>query len=409
MELEAKKKLDLAAIASIPVIMTLANSMLIPVLPLMEKKLDISSLQSSLIITVYAATAIVCIPFAGYLSDRLGRKKVIIPSLILAAIGGLISGLAAWLLKDSAYWVILIGRFVQGIGAAGSFPIVLPLVGDMFKREEDVSAGLGMIETSNTFGKVLSPILGAALALIVWYMPLLIIPPVCLISIIAVWLLVKVPANTDSDSDEKNIRAFLQQIKEIFGHSGKWLTAIFVIGGISMLVLFGVLFYLSSILEDKHDIDGVYKGMILAVPLLAVCLASFLTGKWIGQRKRLMKWLTFLALAILTAAMALSAHFNGSNLWVLISLASISGIGIGAALPCLDALITEGIDKKQRGTITSLYSSMRFIGVAAGPLLTSVLMKHELAMFYTFASMSLVAGLFALFAIKPESEQGQSK
>ena len=40
------------------------------------------------------------------------------------------------------------------------------------------------------------------------------------------------------------------------------------------------------------------------------------------------------------------------------------GIGIGMALPCLDALITQGIEKEQRGTVTSFYSSMRFIGVA---------------------------------------------
>ncbi|RNB67258.1 hypothetical protein EDM52_22920 [Brevibacillus invocatus] len=37
------------------------------------------------------------------------------------------------------------------------------------------------------------------------------------------------------------------------------------------------------------------------------------------------------------------------------------------ALPCLDAFITEGIKKEERGTISAIYSSMRFIGVALGP------------------------------------------
>lgn len=79
----------LISIASIPLVMTLGNSMLIPVLPMIEKELSITSLQASLLITVYSVVAIFCIPIAGFLSDHVGRKRVIIPSLILAGIGGL--------------------------------------------------------------------------------------------------------------------------------------------------------------------------------------------------------------------------------------------------------------------------------------------------------------------------------
>src|SRR5699024_106088 len=148
-----KKTLDLFAVASVPLVMTLGNSMLIPVLPMMENELGISPFQSSLIITVYSLIAIVLIPIAGYLSDRFGRKKIIVPSLIITAIGGLVSGLAAMLMNES-FILILIGRIIQGIGASGTFPVVLPLIGDMYKEDQKVSAGLGMVETSNTIGKV---------------------------------------------------------------------------------------------------------------------------------------------------------------------------------------------------------------------------------------------------------------
>ncbi|MEH7110710.1 MFS transporter, partial [Bacillus sp. JJ1764] len=188
----SKQKWAILSLSSIPLVMTLGNSMLIPILPSMEKELSISSLQSSLVITVYSIVAIILIPVAGYLSDHIGRKKVIIPSLILAGIGGIISGWAAWKFEN-AYWVILIGRSLQGVGAAGAFPIVLPLVGDMFKNEDDVSVCLGLIETSNTFGKVLSPIFGAFLAGILWYMPFFAFPVFCAVSIILMIFLVKSP------------------------------------------------------------------------------------------------------------------------------------------------------------------------------------------------------------------------
>jgi ACDE family multidrug resistance protein len=156
------KKGDLAALASIPLIMTLGNSMLIPILPQISRELHISSFQVSMLITVYAVVAILLIPIAGYLSDKVGRKAVIIPSLIIAGIGGGICGVAPWFSNGMMlYWIIIAGRFLQGIGAAGAFPTVLPLVGDMFNDDKEVSKSLGIIETSNTFGKVLSPILGS--------------------------------------------------------------------------------------------------------------------------------------------------------------------------------------------------------------------------------------------------------
>lgn len=117
----------LIALASIPLIMTLGNSMLLPILPQISKKLGINAFQVSMIITVYGLIAILMIPVAGYLSDRFGRKIVILPSLILAAIGGAICVAAAWFLTGvTAYWVILGGRLVQGIGAAGAFRSSFP-------------------------------------------------------------------------------------------------------------------------------------------------------------------------------------------------------------------------------------------------------------------------------------------
>jgi ACDE family multidrug resistance protein len=386
---EVGKKWDLAALASIPLIMTLANSMLIPVLPLMQQKLNISSVQSSLIITVYAAISILCIPIAGYLSDRFGRKVVILIGLSIAAVGGLVSGLA--------------GRFIQGIGASGAFPIVLPLVGDMFDSEEEVSSGLGMIETANTFGKVLSPVLGSALALVVWFLPLAVIPLISLISILGVIFLVKVPKQK---SNKKNsLKNFLHSIKNILTEEGRWLYAIFSIGGISMFIMFGFLYYLSSILEKQYHIEGIWKGLLLAIPLIAICLASFISGKMVGENKIRMKWFIVIGTAILAMMMFICGIMNTKGLLFLLTFMFISGAGIGLSLPSLDALITVGIEKKQRGTITSLYSSARFIGVAVGPLIASWLLMSEVLLFYLFAGFALLCMVLALLMIKPSKDQ----
>lgn len=131
---KSKRTLDLISLASIPFIMVLGNSMLIPILPQIKQELNITQFQVSLIITLFSFSAAIVIPFSGFLSDRFGRKKVIIPSLILFAIGGVVAGLALWFLKEqTAYWTMLAGRTIQGIGAAGTAPIAMALVGDIFK------------------------------------------------------------------------------------------------------------------------------------------------------------------------------------------------------------------------------------------------------------------------------------
>ncbi|WP_336785601.1 MFS transporter [Paenibacillus sp. MMO-177] len=396
--MEKKKQLDLASIATIPLTMTLANSILIPVLPSMQKAMGITAVQSSLLITAYAAVAILFIPIAGYLSDRIGRKKVILPGLLLVAAAGAFCGFAA-ISFQKPYALIMAGRLVQGLGAAGCFPVVLPLVGDLFKREEDVSNGLGIVETANTFGKVLAPIIGSALAMWTWYMPFWFIPVFSLISFILVAIWVKAP------KDKKPAVPFSQFVRDVislFREKGRWIWGVYVAGGINMFAIFASLFYLSEILEERGS-HGIVKGCLVAIPLAALCSTSWAIGKWIGQNKKLMKWISVIGFVEAAGCLVFLAFGVRDSIWFIITLLFAGSVGLGAALPTLDALLTEGIEKEQRGTITSIYSSIRFLGVAAGPPLAALLIEHSKpSLFWLLTACCIAAALIALLTIKPK-------
>ncbi|MEY8346995.1 MFS transporter [Bacillus cereus] len=387
----------LIALASVPLVMTLGNSMLIPILPTIEKKLHISSLQVSMIITIYSILAILLIPIAGYLSDRWGRKMVMVLSLLIAAIGGGVTGWVSWKVENPYIW-ILVGRAIQGIGAAGAMPVVIPCVGDLYKDEKQVSIGLGIIETSNTFGKVLSPILGSALAAVVWFLPFWAIPVLCAVAIILLLLLVKAKKQ---ENQALPFKEFIQSIGSTFREKGRWLVAIFALGAIIMLILFGILFYLSTILESKYNIHGIWKGCILAIPLLVLSIGSYMAGKKIGDNQVVMKKCIYIGFTLAAVSVILPLFLKG--IYLLLFCFIIMGVGIGIALPCLDALITQGIEKEQRGTVTSFYSSMRFIGVAAGPPLYSYFMKgtdHEV--FYLTCIFAVAGAMITIIGIKPK-------
>ena len=373
----------IVSLASIPLIMTLGNSMLIPVLPILEDKVGITAFQSSMIITSYSVAAIILIPIAGYLSDRFGRKKVILPSLVLALVGGLVAGFASWKLEDP-YTIIIIGRILQGMGAAGAMPIVLPLVGDLYHDDEEkTSTTLGIIETSNTFGKVLSPILGSLFAAILWFLPFFSISVLSLISIVLIFFFVKVP----KDEDEPiKFKEFLNNTKKVFRAEGKWLSAVFLNGVLVMLILFSMLFFLSENLEKTHDIKGIKKGFVLAIPLLILCIASFISGRKIKGNLKTIKMLMITCLITMSVSVVF-VGFSSNKLFLLLIVTSMVGLAIGALLPALDAIITDNIQKDLRGTVTSFYSSARFIGVAAGPPVMSIVMKNYLNVSYIAAGV----------------------
>jgi len=386
------------ALASVPFVLVLGNSMIVPILPTLERQLGISNFQTSLVVTLFSVTAALVIPLAGYLSDRFSRKHVIVPALLIYGGAGILSGLAAF--WQSYSWLIVF-RAIQGIGAAGTTPIALALVGDMYKGAQE-SKALDLIEASNGFGKVVSPIFGSLLALLVWFAPFFALPVCCLISLLAILFLVKEPK---PDREPKPLSQYAESVKRIFAKDGKWLFATFFSGSLSMFILFGVLFFLSNILEQPpYGINGVWKGFILAIPLFGMVVTAYLTGAIIRKNGVLIRLLMNIGLALMVASLALAIWWN-KNLYLFVGLLTASSIGTGMILPCFTTMITGAVEKEERGMITSLYSSLRFLGVAIGPPIFGWLMGiSRQTVFVVVSALALLALGLVFFWVKPDKQ-----
>ncbi len=389
-------------IALIPLVLVLGNSMIVPVLPTMKAKLDLTQFQTSLIITVFSFAAGIIIPLVGYLSDRFGRKNIIVPSLIIYGLGGILSGFAAWKMGN-AYTMILIGRIIQGIGAAGTAYIAMALVGDLYSGAQE-SKALGLIESSNGTGKILSPILGSLIALISWFAVFFAFPILCFITAVLVWFIVK----EEKRVEFKPLPKYLNDLKKTFKQEGKWLIPALMVGATGLFILFGVLFYLSDVIEDTFKIDGIFKGSLLAVPLLGLVVTSYITGAKIKQNDKLIRKSMVIGLLLLSASMVTVAFFK--QLYWMMGFLTMGSIGTGLLLPCLNTLITGAVPKSERGMITSLYGSVRFLGVAFGPPIFGWLMgiSHK-TLFFSVSGLSIVALLIAFFFINPVKGRGAKR
>ncbi|TCN27432.1 ACDE family multidrug resistance protein [Mesobacillus foraminis] len=401
---QKNKGMTIVAIGSIPLILVLGNSMLIPVLPRMKTELGISQFQVSMVISVFSIAAAIMIPVLGYLSDRFSRKAVVIPALILYGIGGILAGAAAAWFSSPYMWIIA-GRIMQGIGAAGTTSMAMALTGDLFKGGEQ-SRVLGLVEASNGFGKVISPIIGSLVALLFWYAAFWAFPIFCLASILLTVFFIK---EKKKEKEPPPVGKYVKGLLSVFKTEGRWLFAAYLTGATCLFTLFGILFYISDILEKEHQIDGVLKGAILAIPLLFMTTTSYITGSKIGKNMRLMKSLIILGLILMTASFASLVLFT--SLVPFFAVLAVSSIGTGLALPCINSFITGSVPADRRGFVTSLYGSVRFLGVAIGPPIYGALMEwSRTGMFLVTAGLTLFVALLCLMLIHvPKKEPAKHR
>lgn len=353
-------KIQLFLLCLVPFIMVLGNSMLIPVLPEIKKAVQINQFKVGLLITAFSVPAGIVIPFAGILSDQIGRKKVMAPALIIYGIGGIIAGIASMVLKKP-FLGILAGRVIQGIGAGGTYQLAMAMTGDIFQTQERVMA-LGLLESSNGLGKVVSPILGASFALIAWYFPFFAYGALAIPIGFALLFLVREKA----DFKKQELEKYTDAIKDIFKNKAPGLLSSFFAGMIALFTLFGISSLYSDILEKDYAIFGIKKGLILAVPVFIMALLSFILGLLLKKTKN--KGLrAYVLVGMIFILLGQGLFLFGKSMGFKLFSLSLLGAGVGLVMTPINTLVTGSASTKRRGIITCLYGSLRFFGVAIGP------------------------------------------
>lgn len=392
--MKSSMKLPFAALSAVPFIMVLGNSMLIPVLPNIRSALGLSEFQGGLIITAFSIPAGLIIPFAGFLSDRFGRKTIMAPALIVYGLGGLIAGASA-ILFPRTYMPILAGRVVQGIGAGGTYQLAMALTGDIFQSKERTKA-LGLLEASNGLGKVVSPVAGAAAGLLAWFAPFFVYGFLAIPVAFAVWFLIREP---QASRQKRPLKVYFSQLRSIMKDKAVTLLASYAAGAVALFILFGVLSFYSDVLEQDFGVKGFTKGFVIAGPVLAMAIMSYVSGTMLQKQiGKFLKALVVAGLLAVTAGLAVLAFVQTPAAFF--SALVAVGAGTGLILPSLNTLITSSAPTEERGIVTSLYGTVRFFGVAIGPPAFGLALKlGRPSMFLGAAVLTLVTTATAFFLI----------
>ncbi len=400
--MKASTRVPFTVLCGVPFVMVLSNSMLIPALPLMQSAMNLSAFQIGLVVTAFSVPAGLTIPIAGYLSDHFGRKVIIVPALFIFGIGGLLAGVAGLLIPNPFIW-ILAARVLQGIGGGGTYQLAMALTGDIFQTAERAKA-LGLLESANGLGKVISPIIGSLAALVIWFAPFFIYPLLAIPVALGVWWVVKEP---EAEMSKQGLGEYLASVWQVLKKNALSLTAAFLAGLLALFMLFGVLSYLSDVLEESYGIEGLAKGFVIAIPVLAMAVTSYLSGRWLqNQGGQVCKWASMGGMLLIAVALLAPAFTSG--LYLLLTAITVQGIGTGLSLPAINLLITGAAAHEERGMITCLYGTMRFFGAAFGPPVFGLFVAgSKVPLFIVSAVAMTIAGVLAFTCIKaPQLQDG---
>jgi DHA1 family tetracycline resistance protein-like MFS transporter len=128
----------------------------IPILPFLSPQLGASTMDIALIIVSYAACSGLCGPFWGRLSDRIGRKPVIMICLVGSAVAYVL------LANSSELWMVYCARAFAGL-VAGNIGVASAMMADL-TTSENRARGMGLIGAAFGMGLVLGPVMGGLLS-----------------------------------------------------------------------------------------------------------------------------------------------------------------------------------------------------------------------------------------------------
>jgi predicted MFS family arabinose efflux permease len=290
------------------------------------------------------------IPF-GLLSDRLGRKVMIVFGLILFAIGSAVAALS------TSIGGVILGRVLQGAGAIGS--VVLALVADLTREENRTKAmaTVGItIGASFMVALVAGPIIAAFIGVrgIFWLMVVF-----ALIGIAITEFAVPSPRQVRVHRDAETVPGLIGLVlrnKELL-RLDIGIFALHAMLTASFLVV-------PELLRATLGIST-HNDWLIYLPVLALSVVVMVPAIIIAEKHRHMKGV-FVAAVIALIASQVLLYLGSGNLYVLLVALVIFFSGFNIMEASLPSLVTKTAPPDAKGTATGIYSSLQFLGIFAG-------------------------------------------
>ncbi|BCL38008.1 MFS transporter [Nostoc sp. MS1] len=349
------QELNFQIICAVTLIAVIGVSSVTPAFPGLAKALEVEPKNLGLLVTVFTFPAVILGPIIGVLADRLGRKKIIVPSLFLFGIAGTACAFA----RD--FNLLLWLRLLQGIGAASLLSLSITLIGDLYTGNRRTAA-MGFNASVSSIGTASYPTIGGALATLGWYYPFM-LPIVA----IPIGLLVIFGLNNPEPKGDRNLKKYLTNAGKVL--KNRRLFGLFIASAANFALLYGAyITYLPQLISDVFKQPPATIGILLS----SVSVAITITSSQLGRLARKYNPTTLIRASFLLYALALFIVPFMPSIWFLLIPTTIFGIGLGVGFPSIQTLLADLAPREYLATILSVNGTFLGLGQTLGPLLMGI-------------------------------------
>jgi len=360
-----------------------------PVFPVYITELGMGGTELGALAASFAVTRILLSGPLGGLSDRVGRKRMLVYSLLGFAIANVIYALA----QDAV--VMVAARSLEGAVSAGFFPAANAFVSDMTTPKNRGTA-MGYLSTGSMVGFVVGPVVGGVLAEFLGIrLPFIVAALLSLFTMLLLSVLIHEPERKPMSGIVKKSRVSLKQaLSHAYTTYGALGVAMFA--NMFAIGVLEVAFMLDAV--TRFGIGPMEIGGFFGVIGVFMIIGNIGFGKLSDIKGR--KWLIVTGAFVGTLSMLLFA--NATNTITFYFGAAVLSIGMSMRGPAIQAMIADMTDPKAYGNVMGLFGAISNSAYAVSPTMSGYLFDRDgnaISALLIAGGVSLVSGLVAAVAL----------
>lgn len=364
----------------------LGLTIILPLLPFYAERMGATPTLVGLLVSTYAFCQLIAGPILGRMSDRTGRRPLLLVSQAGTLVGFLILAYAGSL------WVVFLSRIIDGL-TAGNLSLAQAYISDVTEPENRAKS-FGIIGIAFGMGFLIGPGVSGFLSQFSYRLPIFAAAALSATSIVATYFLL--PANTPTHQFEAAQRRLT--ILDWRAYTG-----FFRRPGLAPLLwqffafTFAFSFFMSGFAlfaERRYTWNGAPFGpkQVGYVYAFVGFLGIVLQGGLIGRLVKRFGEMNLTRAGFCAAALGFAVLAFTYGIPMLLAVSALASSGTGALRPALTSLITQKAGRSEQGAVLGLNQSLMSISSIAAPVIAGVLIDHGLlaAWALTAAAVSAV-------------------
>ena len=364
------------------VIMMMGFGIIIPILPDMVVGLGGGGIAMGLLMAIYSAMQFLFSPMWGTLSDRFGRKPILMIGVFGNGVTMLFLGLSTQL------WMMFTARALAGVLSSATLPTAMAYISDS-TDEKNRGGGMGVVGAAMGLGMVLGPGVGGLMSNISLLAPFLLATALSLLAMVAIWGFL--PESLSANQRETSIKISGPQLnvmwEALFGPLAFLFVAAFMIS-FAMTNFEGIYAYYA---KERYAYDPHTIGIILTVVGLVSSLAQ---GVLTGPLTRKIGEVNIIKASLLASTAGFLLMLTADTLTTVILTTSVFVLGNAMLRPAVSSLISQRTTQGQ-GIAMGLNNAYMSLGRVVGPLWAGAIIDINIHFPFITGAILMLIGLVA--------------